>query len=122
MTPDLIFHITTRPAWEQAQASGRYAPPSLELEGFIHFCALEQVAGAGDAHFSGMRDLVLLWVAVDGLEAPLKYESSEAGEVFPHLYGALNTDAVAGTAPFVEGDDGFELPPGVPAARRRHEP
>jgi uncharacterized protein (DUF952 family) len=110
---DLIFHITTRAAWERARESGRYVPQSLEAEGFMHFCAVEQVAGAGDAHFAGMRDLVLLWVAVSRLRAPLKYERSEDGEVFPHLYGALNPDAVVGVAPFVEGDAGFVLPPEV---------
>ena len=107
---DLIFHITTRAAWERARASGRYAPDSLELEGFIHCCAVEQVVGAGEAHFAGMRDLLLLWIAASRLRAPLRYERSEDGEVFPHVYGALNLDAVVGVAPFVEGDGGFVLP------------
>jgi uncharacterized protein (DUF952 family) len=54
---------------------------------------------------------VLLCVAVDRLEAPLKYERGDAGgESFPHLYGGVNLDAVVGVVPFVEGDDGFRLP------------
>jgi uncharacterized protein (DUF952 family) len=50
---------------------------------------------------------------VDRLRAPLRYERSEEGEMFPHLYGALDPDAVVGVAPLVEGDAGFVLPPEV---------
>ena len=38
-----IFHITTREAWRQAVAVGRYTAPSLDKEGFIHCSTHEQV-------------------------------------------------------------------------------
>jgi uncharacterized protein (DUF952 family) len=54
---------------------------------------------------------VLLCVAVDRLDAPLEYESSDAsGERFPHLYGPLNLGAVVEVVPFVEDEDGFAVP------------
>lgn len=52
-------------------------------------------------------------MAVHRLEAPLRYETSD-GESFPHLYGALNPDAVVAVVPFVEEADGFAVPAGVP--------
>jgi uncharacterized protein (DUF952 family) len=114
-----IVHITTRSAWDVARSSGRYDPPSLAVEGFIHFSDVEQVVAVANAAFSGHGDLVLLCVAVDRLEGPLRYESSDAGgESFPHLYGALNLDAVVAVVPFVEDDDGFA----VPAEVRRLRP
>jgi len=66
-----------------------------------------------NARFAGAADLVLLSVAVDRLRAPLRYEQGDAGsdERFPHLYGPLDVDAVLSVAPFVEGPDGFALPP-----------
>jgi uncharacterized protein (DUF952 family) len=106
-----IFHITTSSAWAQARAAGAYAPPSLEREGFIHFSEAEQVVRVANRAFRGERDLVLLCVTCDRLTATVRYEPAEdAGEAFPHLYGALNVDAVARVVPIVEGPDGFELP------------
>jgi uncharacterized protein (DUF952 family) len=40
-------------------------------------------------------------VPVDRLDAPLRYETSDAGaERFPHLYGPLAVEAVARVIPF----------------------
>lgn len=101
-----------------ARSSGRYEPPSLAVDGFIHFSDVEQVVAVANAAFSGQGDLVLLCVATDRLEAPLNYECTDAGgESFPHLYGALNVDAVVAVVPFVEGDDGFVLPAEVRSLR-----
>src|SRR5207248_1457674 len=61
-----------------------------------------------NAAFRGEHNLVLVCVAADRLDAPLRYESSDAGdELFPHLYGPLDLDAVVGVIPFVEGRDGY---------------
>jgi uncharacterized protein (DUF952 family) len=84
----LILHITTRSAWGLALSSGLYEPPSPAVDGFIHFSDVEQVVAVANGAFSGAHDLVLLCAAVDRLDAPLKYESSNAGgESSPHLYG-----------------------------------
>jgi uncharacterized protein (DUF952 family) len=70
------------------------------------------VVRVANARFAGARDLVLLWVAADRLGAPLRYEPGDPGsdELFPHLYGPLNADAVLRAAAMVEGPDGFVLP------------
>jgi uncharacterized protein (DUF952 family) len=74
----------------------------------------QQVVRVANARFAGARDLVLLFVAVDRLgEARLRYEPGEAGssELFPHLYGPLEVNAVLRAVPLVEGPGGFVLPP-----------
>ena len=107
----MILHITTRAEWEAARAAGRYEAPSLATEGFIHLSDPGQVVRVADARYSGVPDLVLLCVAPERLAAPLRYERSDAGEErFPHLYGALNLDAVVEVVPFPEGQAGFALP------------
>jgi uncharacterized protein (DUF952 family) len=70
------------------------------------------VVRVANARFAGARDLVLLCVAVDRLVAPLRYERGDPGsvELFPHLYGPLEVDAVVRVLPFLEGPDGFALP------------
>jgi uncharacterized protein (DUF952 family) len=97
---DTILHITTRGAWEAARAAGRYEPPSFAPEGFIHFSDPHQVAAVAKARYAGVDDLVLLHVDTKRLTAPLKYEAAD-GDSFPHLYGALNLDAVTDVTPLV---------------------
>src|ERR1700759_2450042 len=97
-----ILHITTRSAWEQALGKGSYEPSSLTSEGFIHLSDPLQVAGVAKARYAGIDDLVLLHVATERLTAPLKYESAD-GDRFPHLYGALNLDAVTDVTPLAVG-------------------
>jgi uncharacterized protein (DUF952 family) len=106
-----IFHITTAAAWAQARTAGPYRPPSLESEGFVHCSAADQVVRVADAAFRGMSDLVLLCLDTSRLSAPVRWERpDDSPESFPHVYGAIETDAVAAVLPFREGPDGFELP------------
>jgi uncharacterized protein (DUF952 family) len=111
--PPVIFHIAARSAWETALETGSYLAPGYEAEGFIHLSDPPQVVRVADARFRGARDLVLLCVAVDRLRAPLCYEPGDPGsdELFPHLYGPLEVDAVVRVLPLTEGADGFALPP-----------
>jgi uncharacterized protein (DUF952 family) len=95
-----ILHITSRTAWEAAQQAGAYTAPSLETEGFIHFSTPEQVAWVAQRFYAGQTDLVLLEVDPALLAAELRYEESVPGQWFPHLYGALNLDAVRAVRPF----------------------
>ena len=113
-----MFHITTSSAWDEARAAGAYEPPSLAGEGFIHLSDVDQVVGVANRAFRGERDLVLLCVSPERLTADVKREYAEdAGEAFPHLYGALNLDAVVQVVAFSEGPDGFELPAQARAAQ-----
>jgi uncharacterized protein (DUF952 family) len=89
-----LFHITTRAAWDLARGAGAYRTPSLDgAEGFIHLSADRQWLVTANRLFHGQRDLVLLSIRADRLAAPVRWELAD-GELFPHLYGALNLDAV----------------------------
>jgi uncharacterized protein (DUF952 family) len=109
-----LLHITTRSAWDKATSSGVYAPASLEVEGFVHLSEPDQVVRVANARYAGGADLVLLCIDRARLGAPVKYEIGDPGsdERFPHLYGAIEIDAVVAVLDFRETATGFELPPG----------
>ncbi|MGH2892540.1 MAG: DUF952 domain-containing protein [Solirubrobacteraceae bacterium] len=111
--PVVIFHITTRGEWDASALAGSYVAAGYHADGFIHLSTGDQVVHVADARFAGAQDLVLLCVAAQRLQAPLRYEPGDPGsdELFPHLYGPLNRDAVERVLPFSEGPDGFALPP-----------
>jgi len=57
--------------------------------------------------FRGHRDLVLLTIDADRVRSPIRYENLEGGtELFPHVYGSLNVDAVIDHVPLQAGQDG----------------
>ncbi len=95
-----ILHLAHAAAWAEAQRLGFYASPSLEREGFIHLCTEAQLSGVVERFYQGQRGMLLLTVDPSRLHAELRYEESEPGEAFPHLYGALNLDAVIAVRPF----------------------
>ncbi|MEI8166792.1 MAG: DUF952 domain-containing protein [Chloroflexales bacterium] len=110
----MIYHITSASAWETTQRTGTYAAVSLASEGFIHLSTLAQVLWVANRFYRGQSGLVLLAVAEDRLAAELRYEESEPGQRFPHLYGPLNRDAIVAAHPFAPAADGmFSLPDGV---------
>lgn len=91
----MIYHVVTKNLWKTAQDKGFYEAPSLDLEGFIHFSRQEQVQGVLERYYKGQTDLLLLQVEESKLTANLKYElAPSVNELFPHLFGPLNLDAV----------------------------
>lgn len=107
----MILHIVAESSWLQAKASGEYKAPSLIREGFIHFSKPDQVVRVANFNFKGQMGLILLIVDEQRLKAQLKYEGESPTDLFPHLYGALNIDAVVGTVAFPPKDDGtFSFP------------
>lgn len=113
----LIFHITTPEAWKEALEVGAYHGDTLATEGFIHCSTAGQVVRVANARFQGREDLALLCIVTERLAAELRYEPAEAGEMFPHIYGPLDVDAVVDVVDFPPGPDGqFVLPGTIPPA------
>jgi lipopolysaccharide export system ATP-binding protein len=109
----VIFHITEKSNWTKAQSQGHYAADSLATEGFIHFSTATQVAATANRFYKGKQGLVLLVVEPEKLTNTLRYEPSH-DELFPHLYGMLNLDAVRDALDVVPKADGtFEWPAGL---------
>jgi uncharacterized protein (DUF952 family) len=109
-TDETILHITTASAWRAAQEEGELTTPSLAEEGFIHCSTFAQVESTADRIFAGSGDLLALEVVVARLTSDLKWEqATDVGDEFPHVYGPLNVDAVAGTRTLEETAGGYRL-------------
>ncbi|MBS1759796.1 MAG: DUF952 domain-containing protein [Bacteroidetes bacterium] len=91
----VIYHIAFAQDWADAKQNGYYEHPSLKLEGFIHCSEVQQVAGVLERYFNGKSSLVKLSIDTEKLKSKLQYDPSPStGEMFPHIYGVLNLDAV----------------------------
>jgi len=103
---DKIVHICEKSFWAAAQEMGEYRTASMDQEGFIHCSRPEQVLRVANTFYPGLPDLVLLWIEPQKLVAELHWEPSD-GDIFPHLYGPLNLDAVIKVVDFPPGNDGI---------------
>lgn len=111
-----IYHITTQKAWDQACSEGDYRADSLVSQGFIHCSRRDQALRVGNAFYKETPDLVLLHSDPTRLSAELRYDppdhpsgtppSTGEEERFPHLYGALNLEAVIAVTPMHLNDAG----------------
>ena len=121
----MIYHIAHRSAWEMAREDGAYRPPSLASEGFIHCSAREQVLAVVNEFYRGQADLLLLCIDESKLTSALRWEApahpspasvkgSRSEAQFPHVYGALNLDAVVGVFDLHAADNGFAMPSDLP--------
>jgi uncharacterized protein (DUF952 family) len=99
----MIYHITSRSAWSEARDRGDYRADSLETEGFIHCSTEEQVIPVAHKYYLGASGLVLLVIEPALLESDLKWEPPAEGappagvpegDLFPHVYGPINLDAI----------------------------
>ena len=89
--------------------SPTYLPADFAREGFIHTTSpLARVADIANKHRRGdPRPYVLITIDLDRVSAPWRYDS--AGPDFPHIYGALNREAIVDVQPFPRASDGAFL-------------
>lgn len=96
LTPATLFHVVTPAYWATQEDETDYVPAAFEAEGFIHLCTEEQIGGVLERYFGGEDTVMLVHLTTQALEAPLRWEPSPTGELFPHLYGRLNKSAIEG--------------------------
>ena len=116
----MIFHITPRTAWDDAQHQGNYRAESLATEGFIHCSTISQVLPVAENFYKSQSQLVLLVIEPTLLSSPLKWEAPSGGspppgvpkgDPFPHIYDPINLDAVIKVVDLEKNeDDEFILP------------
>ena len=113
---EFIYHITTRPPGLPRSRQGIIPPDSLASQGFIHCSKVDQILRVANNYYSGQTGLVILEIDPARLEPGLRWEpgADKTDELFPHLYGPLNLDAVMRVVDFAPASGGkFSLPPSI---------
>jgi len=104
----LIYKILSRHAWDGAVAKGRFDGAAIDIQdGYIHFSTAAQAQETAAKHFAGQSDLVVAAFEADDLGAALRWEPSRGGQLFPHLYGALDPALARSVIEAPLGDDGI---------------
>jgi uncharacterized protein (DUF952 family) len=110
-----LYKIMSKQEWETAQAQGIYEGSEVDRrDGFIHLSAVHQVRATAQKHFSGKADSVLITVREESLGPSLKWEASRGGDLFPHIYGTLQLNAMGEAVPLPLVNGVHQFPPGLP--------
>ncbi|WP_339294438.1 DUF952 domain-containing protein [Paenibacillus sp. FSL W7-1279] len=103
----MIYHIISKEAWMIARENRLYEPPSLQTDGFIHCSTEEQVSGVANTFYTGRTDLFVLGIQEDQVDVEIVYEDLyEMNQLYPHIYGGLNLNAVQKMYRFEPDEEG----------------
>ena len=91
-----IYHIVLPEVWEKFKDEKFYEAESLRTEGFIHCSFAGQVEAVLQRYYTGAEKILLLEIEPEKLASKLVNEPSTGGEIYPHIYGKVNTDAITG--------------------------
>ncbi len=117
-----LYHIVPAAELRPALEPAAYRPASLEREGFVHCALRASVLSVADDYYADASDeLLLLEIDPERLASEVRYEApaprvgariahlATASE-FPHVYGPIQTEAIAGVGVLVAGAHGFQWP------------
>ena len=102
----VAYHLVPGEVWEHQKDAAEYLPEAFENDGFIH-CTNgldELLAVANRYYLADSRPYRVLILKVELINSMVRYDDPE--EIFPHIYGPLNTSAVVGTLDAKRSEDG----------------
>ena len=88
-----IYHIVLPEVWA-AFDTDLYRAPSLESEGFIHCSFAGQLDAVIERYYGGADEIVVLEIETESLMSRVLNEASTGNEIYPHIYGPINRDAI----------------------------
>lgn len=89
-----IYHIVLPNDWKEAEDEEFYEAESLSKEGFIHCSFAGQIEDVLDRYYSEGETVVILKIDPEKLDAKLVNEPSTNDEIYPHIYGKINREAI----------------------------
>jgi uncharacterized protein (DUF952 family) len=114
---EIIYHLTPADYFNSLPADQPYCPREFDRDGFIHCTKGEErlLLVADTVYRRVPGDFLLLVIDERRVTSPVKYENV-GGILFPHIYGALNRDAIVRSVTMGRRADGTFLPIGEPDA------
>ena len=89
-----IYHIVLPETWVTFNEKDFYEAESLQNEGFIHCSFAEQIEGVLGRYYQGVEKVLILTIDSEKLTSKLVNEPSTNNEIYPHIYGQINRDAI----------------------------
>jgi len=89
-----IYHIVLPELWESVKSNAEYEADSLETEGFIHCSYQYQLDNVLERYYEGKERVLLLEIETEQLKSKLVEEQSTNDEIYPHIYGTINREAI----------------------------
>ena len=107
-----IYHIVLPEVWERFKDKPSYQPDSLASEGFIHCSYPGQLPTVLKRYYYGrVERVMILKIDTDKLFAKLVKEASTNNEMYPHIYGRLNHNAVVDVEErFLRREEDLDIP------------
>ena len=118
---EIIYHLTPAEYFNSLPADQPYRPREFDRDGFIHCTTGEErlLLVADTLYRRVPGEFLLLMIDERKVTSPVKYENS-GGILFPHVYGALDRDAIVRVIALGRREDGTFLPIGEPDAAAEH--
>jgi len=89
----LIYHIVLPEVWA-AFDTGVYRPAGLAHEGFVHCSFAEQLDGVIERYYKKEPRFFVLEIETERLMSRTVLEPSTGSEIYPHIYGPINRNAI----------------------------
>jgi len=104
MRPRHVYKLLTEADWALAEASGTTATALDLADGYVHLSTNAQVRETARRYYSGQVRVRLLRFDFATL-GDVRWEESRGGDLFPHLYGALEIAKATGSWWLAPGPD-----------------
>jgi len=110
---DLTFHLVPQAYFDSQDSQTDYTPEAFAQDGFIHCTdGADEMARTANRYYQSNPGLhYYLYIDKTRVRAPTRYDAEP--HIYPHIYGALNRDAIVTVRPAKRNVDGSFLPPEV---------
>lgn len=108
--PALTYHLVAAQWFRDGDRAQPYVPEAFGSDGFIHCTdGMANLVDVGNRYYRNDRRMyVALVIDCAKVTAEIRYE--DEARIYPHIYGALNRDAIVDILPLLRGPDGAFLP------------
>ena len=108
---ELTFHLVPKNYFDSLDPRRDYMPRDFAREGFIHCTdGAEEMARTANRYYrANAESHYYLYIDKARVRPPIRYD--DPGKIYPHIYGALNRDAIVAVRDVRRGSDGTFLAP-----------
>jgi len=89
-----IYHIVLPEVWEKFRTEKFYEAETLQTENFIHCSFAEQLESVLHRYYKDATKVLILTIDTEKLSSKLVNEPSTNNEIYPHIYGQINAEAI----------------------------